>query len=107
MHTDNYKTACTTVYNLCPLGKPVQLTITECTNNIRYGFVNGFKIAQLELQGQKISGKYINTIQIKLYIHKKCSQNTSYLRRCLFKSPPTVRLQDMTWLEYCVFGPVS
>jgi hypothetical protein len=41
----------------------------ECTNNIRYGFVNNYKMAQLELDGQKRSGKYISTIQIKLYIY--------------------------------------
>jgi hypothetical protein len=46
----------------------------ECTNNIRYGFVNGFKIAQLELKGQKICEKYISTIQIQLYIYTKNMQ---------------------------------
>jgi hypothetical protein len=48
----------------------------DCTNNIRYGFVNGYKIAQLELEGQKISGKYISTIHIKLYIYTTSTQPT-------------------------------
>jgi hypothetical protein len=106
-HTDNYKTVCTTVYILCPLGKSVQLKITECTHNIRYGFINGFKIAQIELKGHKICEKYISTIQIKLCVQRICSQKTSYFRRSLFKSPPIVGLQAITWLEYFVFGPVS
>jgi len=81
----------------------VQLKITECTHNIRYGFINGFKIDQIELKGQKICEKSISTIQIKLYVQRICSQNT----RSLFKSPPIVGLQVITWLEYFVFGPVS
>jgi hypothetical protein len=104
LHKDNYKTVCATVYILCPLGKSVQLRIMECTNNIRYGSVDGFKIAQLELKGQKICDKYISTIQIKLYVQRICKQSTSYLSS-LFKSPPTTGLKGMTWLEYFVFVP--
>jgi len=74
-HTDNYKTVCTTVYILCPLGKSVQLRITECTCNIRYGFVNGFKIAQLELKGQKIV-KNTSAIYRSNYMYKEYTTRT-------------------------------
>jgi hypothetical protein len=74
-HMDNYKTVCTTVYILCSLGKSVQLRITECTNNTRYGFVNSFKIAQLE---RKVRKYVKNTsAQYRLnYIYKEYTTRT-------------------------------